>query len=657
MLTKFSSATLISVADYSVGIEESLGIKSAAVLEAIDPNFVYSIVHGIEGDVFNENVDHWSWENEILNKRADGLLMYETWKGKPNCIGHINNDPTTDHFGSVVDCYPLPQEKLVDMVLKTDRRRKDKYGNSIAEGVEGGYINKVSMGCLVQYSNCSYCFPDKTPITMSDFSVKNIEDIRVGDEVLDANGKLTKVTKLYRRLANENLQLLKSRLIDGEMLVTNEHPFLVKRRGKYEYVPAKYLTDDEVMHLPKPQLISDQEDFFKKFSLNHLTDEQKLSVFRLLGYYAAEGCIIRHQNKQPKGVIFTFNETETDFIDDTKNTLFMLFGKMPAIYHRPNQHSTVVHLYNSEAGRCMETWITGKSRDKQLNSSIVWADDCYIKEFMRGYIDGDGYSDMVLGTISTTSASKTLTNQCLYMLLRIGVSASQMNHRKQGGGPTGRERRFNLYGLSVGSYQILESGIVGLKCGKSSVTATAIKQPIDRFTDDGLYAKHRVVSIEEVTYEGFVYNFETESHSYIANNTAVHNCNSKATTPAQYCEHIRYMKGRELPVDEGMNYLKNAMVDRGPKGMMIKVGEDCHNSTGVEMSWVVNPAFPSCTAYNVLNPKPVDQWKMMSSAMKWSTNNYHKKAGLVIQKACSKGYLTEEEDQAIILLVRALRID
>lgn len=286
MLEKTATATLVSVANYTQSIEGALGIKSAAVLEAIDPNYVYSVVHGVQGNVFNENHDHWSYEDELIRKRADGLHVYETWKGKPNCVGHVNKNPATDWFGSVVDCYPVHPIKTIDMVIRTDRR----IPNSPAVGIESGMINKVSMGCVVKYSNCTYC-------------------------------------------------------------------------------------------------------------------------------------------------------------------------------------------------------------------------------------------------------------------------------------------------------------------------------------------------------------------------------GNKAETVHDYCDHLKYQKGKELPVPEGMNFLAGAVVDRGPMGKFVKVGEDCHDSTGVEMSWVVNPAFPACTAYDVLNPKPVDQFRAMGNALRFSINPYHKQAGTIITKACSKGFLEEDEHEAIQLLIKALRLE
>lgn len=283
-------SSLVAIAHNDDVLSNLIGVKTAAIIEQIDPGYVYSIVHGIEGDTFNHNNDHWAWDTELLAARPDGIKTYQTWIGKPNCLQHINVNPKTDHYGSVLDSYPIHATKHIDMVLKTSRDKKTPSGLSIAEGIESGQINKVSMGCLVKWSTCTYCG----------------------------------------------------------------------------------------------------------------------SVFK------------------------TVND---------------------------------------------------------------------------------------------------------------------------------------------------------------------------------------------------------------------------------YCEHVRDRKGSILPVNEGLNHLSSAITKMANGEPGVKVGEDCHESTGSEMSWVFNPAFPSCTSYGVLNPKPVDQFKALGSALRWSMNAYHKRAGRIIQKACSKGYLDPEEEEAIALLVRALRLE
>jgi hypothetical protein len=156
MLMKYSDCQVVTL-ESSIGtLPDQLGMKYAHVIEAINPNFIYSVVRGIEGDVFNENWDYWPWRSELLTKKAHGPHLgqwtWETWRNKPNCVGHINRGPQ-DHYGKVADCWPNHKEQMIDMVIATDRNLNSR----LCDDIEAGVMSTVSMGCGVGYSVCSKC--------------------------------------------------------------------------------------------------------------------------------------------------------------------------------------------------------------------------------------------------------------------------------------------------------------------------------------------------------------------------------------------------------------------------------------------------------------------------------------------------------------------
>ena len=58
-----------------------------------------------------------------------------------------------------------------------------------------------------------------------EYYTKNIEDIEIGDKVLDAYGNTTTVTKLFIHDVSETLQSLTSKAICGKLVSTKNHPF------------------------------------------------------------------------------------------------------------------------------------------------------------------------------------------------------------------------------------------------------------------------------------------------------------------------------------------------------------------------------------------------------------------------------------------------
>src|SRR5690606_29140162 len=75
------------------------------------------------------------------------------------------------------------------------------------------------------YKN-SNCFTEGTHILMADGSVKNIEDIKVGDKVITHKNRVRKVKYLSKTFINDD-KLLKLKISNNrELVCTKEHPFL-----------------------------------------------------------------------------------------------------------------------------------------------------------------------------------------------------------------------------------------------------------------------------------------------------------------------------------------------------------------------------------------------------------------------------------------------
>lgn len=151
-IIKTSTCSVITIPDAVSDMDNAFGVKISSIVGSFDPDMVYSVVAGIPGDVFNENHDMWPWKEELCKKKPSGVYTYETWKGVPVCVGHKNNS-VLDHYGKVLDVWPDQDKKIVYMLMGTSYKLNPK----LAEGIKSGIINKVSMGCVVKYSICSYC--------------------------------------------------------------------------------------------------------------------------------------------------------------------------------------------------------------------------------------------------------------------------------------------------------------------------------------------------------------------------------------------------------------------------------------------------------------------------------------------------------------------
>lgn len=450
--------------------------------------------------------------------------------------------------------------------------------------------------CSCEYSTCSicgnvaertddYCFVPGTPILMHDYSIKNIEDISIGDIVIDAFGNETKVTELFSRDVSENIQSIKSKKICGELNCTSNHPFLIERRGKFVFAPAEFLDDKEILFTPIPKTHINNS-WFDKFG--DFTEQEKHQICKLLGYYIAEGHIIHNKDKVNIGISFAFHADEKEYRNEIKTISEGIFNKTPEIVDRTPSGSNSVELriYNKKIVEMIESACSGLARNKILSKEIISLAPEYIKSILGTYIDGDGYSDNY-GRLIITTSSRNLSYQLIFLLARLGITAS-LGCYEQNNGPNDRDSITHIYRVQIAMLQCEKLKDYGMKCAKAFEKAkiklgsqTKLKNSFDH---EG-FIKSSAYEIEEVPYNGKVYNFETESHSYVANNISVHNCT-----------HIKNRKGRKF-TGRSKHVVTGEVKDFKDEPCF----EYNFGIKFIELSAVVDPACPSCHIQGIVH--------------------------------------------------------
>lgn len=484
-------------------------------------------------------------------------------------------------------------EPVYDLTIEND----ESY---IADGV-------AVHNCSVEYSVCNicgnkaektddYCFVPGTTVTMEDLSVKNIEDIKVGDKVLDAFGKATRVTQLFVHEVNETVQKITSKAINGELICTSNHPFLVERRGELRFVPCEHLQEKETLLTPIAKINVDSHlfDVLTKHSIP-TTEENKLKLSKLIGYFVSEGCILRQEGRGDIGIELTFHVDEIEYINEVINICETTIGKKPEVIdrslvsndrhlNRPSKCKSL-RIYNKFIVDLINASCTGLAKEKTLSMALIALDKKYLQEILAGYIDGDGYSDKY-GRLILTTASRNLAHQLMYICNMFGVPPSIYSYL-QNGGPNNRDDiSFEIFRVSIANLQTLPLKNSSIKAQKSksiAKTNSNISRLKNAFSTDG-FVKHTAYDIEEVEYAGPVYNFETETHSYVANNTSVHNCS-----------HIRNRKGRKFT-----GSARNVITGEVKEFRNEPVFEFNYGLKFIELSAVVDPACPTCKIQGII---------------------------------------------------------
>lgn len=480
---------------------------------------------------------------------------------------------------------------------------------------DNSYIvnNTAVKNCQVKYSLCSvchnyaetpdsYCFAENTPILMDDFSIKPISEVKEGDSVIDSSGKPTKVLKTFKHLLdNKKALVLKSRAIAGNLICSFNHPFLVQTREEYRFCPAEFLTDKNTLFTPIPSVTQDNI-FFEKFGFNHLSEKEKLDLCRFLGFYAAEGSRVLRDGKI-RALDINIHQYEEYIKNDIIDICNRLFNKSPYIYTKKNTLALNLRLWSSELAPILYSMCPGKiheEKSKKFDSTVFSLENKYIIQILRGFNDGDGHCDRN-HSIVINSSCPALISQIFYLFLKIKASPS-LNTYISCGGPKFRYKKALMHRLHVGNSQLKLLQDVGVKFSKAAKKQTEYSKLTNVFTDDNLYAKHALFSIKEIPFDKPVYNLETESHTYIANNTVVHNC-----------DHVKERKTRTVDINnQKCNYHKHGTEEKCPicgsakddikkyayKG---KVFEHNYGIKFIENSLVVTPACSSCGITEVID--------------------------------------------------------
>ena len=531
------------------------------------PDALWIRVKAIEADVPNDNGDYFSWD-EIIKS-------YKTFEGAPVFTNHENNKVEAAK-GKVVKAELDEQERAVYCTMFIDRQAHA----SLCRAIEEGYVTDVSMGTQVDYSTCSvcnnkaytaenYCFVPGTPILMSDLSVKNIENISIGDEVIDAFGSITKVVHTFKRQVKEITRRFTSRSIADVLGCTANHQVLTLQDNKPALAHAGCLDDNSVFLCPIAKVPSSDRIFSPKYS-----EEQRISLCRLLGYYTSEGSRIYDKNGVLHGISFTlgFDPTDVSVAAEISSSCESLLGIKPEVIDRRKwgKNTCEIRLYDRAFAPFVVKHISGGAKDKSLSQDIVGIDGRYLKHFLAAYIDGDGHADKH-GHIVLSCASQSLASQIYHLLLRIGCSPN-IGEYENSGGPTNRSKKCTIYKTELSNCHVRMLKLASTKCQHASETIKAIGRLKNVFTEDGAYSKHRAYEAEDVEYDGPVYNIETETGTYVAANTGTKNC-----------DHVKTMKGRAV---------------NGTK-----VFERNYGLKFIEISVVTDGACKDCTIREVLDPE------------------------------------------------------
>lgn len=361
-----------------------------------------------------------------------------------------------------------------------------------------------------------HCFTGSTPV-LSSTGWKKIRRIKVGDSVLSDSGTWKKVSKVF---VNEEKRVSKIHTRGLPTIkATSNHPFLVAKKSEvldgrkvrprltkdsYSYLPVSEMERGDYLVVPK--------------TFNTGTSKIDADFAFLVGLFAAEGSF-RKKDGQVGSALFTLSFYEEQLQEKVEGALTNL-GLNYAVHLNPKGGTFGVHVKDADFAKKLKALVGEYSASKRLSSEIRSWDTSGLKNFLGGFISGDGSCKGRRMRIRTSSMY--LAYDVYHMLISLGLPASLNIDGKKG--KHGRLSDTYMIGLNLADAESLSDYIYVTKPVK--VESTKPRRSIVIMTEDAA-----LVPISRVDWNAAtttVYNLEVEDdHTYIAGGALVHNCNDK----------------------------------------------------------------------------------------------------------------------------------
>ena len=355
---------------------------------------------------------------------------------------------------------------------------------------------------------CKYCLTGDTKIILADGTIKQIQDVQVGDVIWGCEEETPGGRKQRSIIESQVLEvmsrsvdsILEIELQDGKVLhITDEHPIL---NGRGKWTQAKNLRETTSMimsigTIPDSQAdITYHPDYIKGYFIGMWMTDGSYKAYK----YEDSGDMYRMrlavkddeiiERMQKYCDTMEFDYTIRDFKISEKENLMK-----PALFSsKSNNYQLLAQL---------EEEIEQDSQNPEYLRGFVAA--CYDAE---GHIGKDGY------TLSISNSSPIVLDTWEKGLNYFGFKYKRDNPKIATNLPVSRSRLI-VQGKPTGSEQIRFFNIF----------CPAVKRKTYQvFIDSHLYFRNSIKSIKKLYGNYTVYNLETSTHTYLANGCVVHNC-------------------------------------------------------------------------------------------------------------------------------------
>lgn len=413
-----------------------------------------------------------------------------------------------------------------------------------------------------------------------------VEEVEVGDEVLNKDGKLTKVKKVWSKdWSGEVVHVQPAGYRDG-FTVTDDHrvftaPMVRKYDGwgpevpeEFEWKNAEELSDNHWLFVPKAAQGSVDADLPVP-----LTEE----FCKWLGYWIGDGWTDKGRSRNVEVV---FNKASPKlFIEEYSSLAQMLFDREPFSYTSDMEHhknTETCHFTHQELADWLDENCGTTAVEKCVPISLFSCmSEDQLRAFFVGYVRADGGVWNGLSStggrcrrLSFCTSSERLCSGLIYGLSRLGIVASF--RKKKGKWSVIRGRK----------YWSKESWVIDVNGEAMEELASMIMPEWERKRSYNKWKSLKggmavpIKKVEKSFYEGPVWDIEVEDgDSFLLPNGIVHNCQED---PRPERAMRAAIQGALSEYDPVIVLLSTFHV---PHGMFQEYWDDCENKGFSRYKW------------------------------------------------------------------------
>jgi NifU-like protein involved in Fe-S cluster formation len=370
-------------------------------------------------------------------------------------------------------------------------------------------------------------------ILMSDFNIKNVEDISIGDRIFDGAGKKNIIEEVLVKDYDGkiiSIQLSTSKFYN--FVLTPNHPVPCVKRNNISAVNRKSgkrwseVSEDKISNCPI-KLISASElkegDFMVLNIPLKVEDVAELNedVCSLLGYYVSDG-----SSPSKNRAIFYFGLNELEFVEDIEK-IAKKRGWKYKIYKRDTENVVCIQLNEPIITKLLLKY-GGLPSHKNFSTAVLFLPHRKQEKIINAYINGDGWilqqNENWQPQYFISTSKENLAYQLQIVLGRLGIFAPIHKRESREFTKTGKIYRnsgeFNLIFRKDAEYSRI----------KFHKKENAFLIPI---------SKIRILDYKGKIYDpGLVYAPKT----YRVNGISLHNCASAIASTSVMSEMVKGMK-------------------------------------------------------------------------------------------------------------------